>query len=147
MTTPAKRARAARKHGMEAVTATSLELYDFEMHVVVGPWKGLEGYARWHFDSTQLELQDCCYHALHLCKRGYPSLVWMPRRPRTAAELSTLSHEILHVVRRLFEWIEIPLNKDTDEAYCYALGHLVKDVLVQLGCRNVRYDKETTANS
>jgi hypothetical protein len=123
-----------------------LDLYDFELCVVIGPAAGLQEYARWKFEDPRFDLRGP-YHGLHLCKRGYPSVIWLPRRPRTPTEISTLSHEVLHVVRRLFEWVGIPLTRDTDEAYCYALGHLVKDVLTQFGCRGAHYGKEITVNT
>lgn len=118
-------------------------VYDVGIIFAYGSRENLGGYARHVYDDPRFELSGP-YRGLHLSKPGYVSIVWMPSVPRTPEEVGTLTHELLHVVRRLLGLVGIPLNEDTDEAYCYLFGYLVKEVLGNIGCKGLDYGKEAT---
>lgn len=114
--------------------------FDRELICLVGPYANVGKFVAWKVDDPlvlkTIEQDDKSrgvgargryYH-----RRGYIPIIWIPRVPRTPREHATLAHEMLHVVRTIMEWAGIPLNEDTEEAYCHALGHGVEKVLAGL---------------
>lgn len=51
---------------------------------------------------------------------------------RPTANPAVIAHESAHIVNRLFKNIHIDLDYDNDEAFCYMLGWVVKQVHISL---------------
>lgn len=104
--------------------------FDFEMRCLFGPSDNLVKYVRWAMDDEEFEWDMSRKRGAHFHRRGYGPIIWLPRRPRTPREHGTLAHEVLHVLRvMLVDWAGMPLNGDTDEAFCHAMSHAVGTIL------------------
>lgn len=105
-------------------------MFDYSVHVIVGPFANVEKYVRWKIDDPKLDLSGASPRGMHFGRRGWVPVLWIPRRPRTAREHGTVAHEALHCVRFMFQtWVGMPFDYDTDEAYCHAVGFLVTSIL------------------
>lgn len=107
-------------------------MFDYTVIVIVGPFENVEKYVRWKYeDPTGSEL-NLSGRSRGLCflRRGWVPIIWLPHRPKSPADLGTLAHEAMHAVRfMLVDHVEMPLTRDTDEAFCHAIGHLVAKTL------------------
>lgn len=59
----------------------------------------------------------------------YTLIVWMPSIPKTAEDMSFLSHEIFHAAVALMNSIGASLSADSEEAYAYLIGFLTRKVI------------------
>lgn len=110
--------------------------FDYTVHVIVGPGKNVVKYIRWKLDDPECDWKYSGQRGAFFSRRGWVPVVWIPRQPRTAREYGTLAHEMLHAVRSMLQdHIGIKHNYDTDEAYCYALGHAVSKTIEALRAR------------
>lgn len=100
--------------------------FNFDIVLIVGPYAGAcryidlkHGYPRDFGQEPE---------GMHCSKGVGESIVWLPRPPQTPREHGTLAHEFLHAVRLMFdEWAQMPLNKQSQEAWCHALAHCVEE--------------------
>jgi hypothetical protein len=111
--------------------------YEFEIRVVIGNKlcdvakyinkkqhrKGTAKYTSEHFDV----LGRYCPH------EKYCPFIWLPSKPKTARQLSTVAHEILHSVFDCMEWAGIKYSRESEEAYTYLHTHLMKQFLKKCG--------------
>jgi len=108
-------------------------LFDFTVIVVVGDYKTTLAYVSWKFEDkkTNLEDFDMEYIPRGKCffRRGYVPVVWLPKIPKTKREHATYAHECLHAVFHLFEWVSLPLNRDTEEVMTHSMAHLIANGL------------------
>lgn len=121
-----------KKFGLKEIKV-SMGLFDFDVICVIGNYKNLGKYIQWKFedkdfDPANFDLEyecrgKCCF------RRGYVPVIWIPRKPKTAREHATLAHECLHAVFHLFEWANLPVNRDTEEVMTHAQAHLVTNFL------------------
>jgi hypothetical protein len=103
--------------------------FDFTIFVIAGPFKNVEKYARWKMDDDTISVEGRP-RGLCFLRPDYCPLVWIPRRPRTSREHGSFAHEMLHAIRNmLVDWAGLPLTRDTDEAFCHAMGHGVTKAL------------------
>jgi hypothetical protein len=58
---------------------------------------------------------------------GGQTIIRLPKRPVTAIEIGTLSHEIFHAVDFIFRRINMPLTDSSCEAYAYCIGYLTEN--------------------
>lgn len=104
-------------------------VFDFEVIVITGKYEDACKYVSWKFEDKETDLMswDNGYIPRGKCffRRGYVPVVWVPRKPRNAREWATLSHECLHAVFHLFEWVNLPINRDTEEVMAHAMAHLI----------------------
>jgi hypothetical protein len=49
--------------------------------------------------------------------------------PRTSSQIASVAHEAFHAVCMLFRIVGIPLGKDSEEAFAYALAYLTRHIL------------------
>jgi hypothetical protein len=54
------------------------------------------------------------------------SVIALPRKPKTAEEIGTLTHEACHAVLDIFEWIE---EEHYDEVFAHSVGAIVRESL------------------
>lgn len=106
-------------------------MFDYSVHVVIGPFDNLEKYARWKHENPDIVLPPNC-RGLNIRTKGRAPILWLPSKPRAPHEIATLAHEMLHVVHSIMDWAGVPLTHDSDEVYCHALGHGVDAVLERL---------------
>lgn len=103
-------------------------LFDYTVKVVIGAQAPAIKFIRWYVRDLKVELspdmRGCFFHRDPFCP-----IVWIPRRPRTAREHGTLTHEAMHAVSQMARWCAIGHAEATEEVFCHALGHLVTGVL------------------
>jgi hypothetical protein len=74
-------------------------------------------------------LRGRTYHSLI----GGQTIIRLPKRPRTAVELGTLSHEIFHACEFICRRIGLQLNEGSDEAYAYMIGYVTEKFWERMG--------------
>lgn len=109
--------------------------YEYVATCIVGPWAGVERYARRHFRDPNRAVHHREPEGYTMFDVGtdYGTLVWLPRKPRTPRDYGIVTHECLHLVRHLFDWVDMQLNEHSEEAYCHALEYAVATILK--GCK------------
>jgi hypothetical protein len=55
-------------------------------------------------------------------------VILMPKKPKTADEWATLSHEACHAVNHLFRWAGIRHVRENEEVFAHAVGKIVSSV-------------------
>lgn len=63
----------------------------------------------------------------------YEPVIWMPKKPKTAREICSVAHEVLHAVFENMEWFGISLDKSSEEAFTYLHTHLMQQFLNKCG--------------
>lgn len=63
---------------------------------------------------------------------GYCPVLWLPGIPKTPTEFGTLYHELFHAVCYTMKWANIPLSRDSEEAYCHLIKHLTRKFLEEI---------------
>jgi hypothetical protein len=107
--------------------------FDYLLTCVAGPPKNVGRYIAWKFDDPGYDCDLSEARGRFFYRKGWAPVIWIPRKPRTPEEHGTLSHELLHALREmLVDWAGMPLNVDTDEAFCHAMGHGVRTILAGL---------------
>ncbi len=53
-------------------------------------------------------------------------VIALPHKPKTGEEIGTLTHEAVHAVFDIFEWIE---EKNYDEVFAHSVGAIVREAL------------------
>jgi hypothetical protein len=128
----------AKKYGLREV-CVDFGVYPFHFYVVVGPYKDVPKYVSYMHDEplVQFAFEDApnC-RGRHFWKADYASVVWLPRVPKTPRDVSTLVHEMYHVISKLSIHIGLPMVQETEEAIAYALGYAVRTVLEGLSPRS-----------
>lgn len=112
-------------------------MFDFGVNVVIGPKEKLLKYVMHkleveHGSEDHRRLDRFISggkRGCHFSWRGFCPIVWIPRIPRTPEEHGTLSHESVHAVYSLFDWVEMPITQDTEEVMTHATSFLVSSVL------------------
>jgi hypothetical protein len=64
----------------------------------------------------------------HFGRLGYCPIVWIPEFPQTPEQHGTLAHEIFHAVCSVMRWANVPLGRDSEEAYCHLIKHITRKV-------------------
>ena len=109
-----------------------LDVFDFEFVCLIGPTSLAAKFCKKYFlcdtiGGKEIESGFVGYGAV--LRVGSASVLWLPRHPRTIKEHGTLAHEAAHVVTILMATMGMPLNYDTQETFCHALGHAVETIL------------------
>jgi len=108
-------------------------VFDFTVICIIGDYAKVDKYIQWKFDDKDFQTAnwdkgyDCRGKVLY--RAGFVPVLWIPRKPRTPREHSTLAHEALHCVYHLFEWANIPMTKDTEEVVTHSMAHIINSVL------------------
>lgn len=63
---------------------------------------------------------------------GLNFTVWLESAKLNPENISTVQHELFHVLRVIMDEAGIPLNEYTNEAYAYELGYLTKEFYKKL---------------
>lgn len=119
--------------GLKEITV-HFGIFDVEMTCLVGPYDNVEKFVAWRFDDEQMKPErQTAARGMFFHHKGCAPIIWIRRRPRSPKEYGALAHEIMHVMCFLIsEWAGIQLSRDTDEVYCYALGHAMTSILEKL---------------
>lgn len=111
-------------------------MFDFSVIFVVGEKKRLRKYLSFKIGKesaekvlTSEEEKDTVALGLTFFKPGWCPIVWIPHRPKSPKEFSTLSHEMFHALCDLFRWANIRLDESTEEVFAHAQGYLVRRAL------------------
>lgn len=104
-------------------------MFDFVVIVIIGDYTVAKSYVSWKFEDKETDLDEFNreYEPRGMCffRRGYVPIIWIPKKPKTKREHATLAHESLHAVFHLFDWINLPLNRDTEEVMTHAMAHII----------------------
>lgn len=118
----------------EIVVTFDVFYYDF--YFVVGPSKKLARYLSKRQDQKlsksirRVERVIDGAHGVNFHRRGHPPVIWMPAfNPAASGHVDTLTHEMFHAVLDVMKEIGMPLRKASEEAYAYAIGNGVGQVL------------------
>lgn len=124
------RSRGAPLRGLR-FAAVHMGVFDFSVHVVVGDLTRALGYARWLYGDPDIRLADDHHPPRGLCfhRPGYCPIVWIPSRPRTPRQFSTVAHEAHHAVSYAMRWAGIEHTAETEEVFAHSLGFLVTRIL------------------
>lgn len=110
--------------------------FDFTVICCVGPYKSMSKYIAWKFEDEGFDVEgtNFGYAPRGKCffRHGYVPVIWIPKKPSTVREHTTLSHECLHAVFHLFEWADLPLTRDTEEVMAHAQAHLTASILEKI---------------
>lgn len=107
------------------------ETWDFTVHLLVpATAEQTKAYVRDVFGGDDGD--PGCFHAIAFT--GLENAVIALEKPfkRTPDGISLLAHEVFHVASQSLMLREIPLNKDTQEAFAYLLGSLMRRCLERL---------------
>jgi len=108
-------------------------VFDYSVICIIGDYKKTEKYVRWKFDDKDFTADDWDMGYVPRGKvffrRGFVPILWIPRKPKTAREYSTLAHEALHCVYHLFEWANLPMSRDTEEAAAHSMAYIINEIL------------------
>lgn len=118
------------RYGLKEITI-DFGTFDYSATCIVGPWDNVEKYVRLALNEPDFDAGSKT-RGKFFFRDGHPPIIWIPRKPRTAEEYGTLSHECMHLVRELMEWAGVTLAYETDEAFCHAMGHSVRTILKAL---------------
>lgn len=106
-------------------------LFDFTVVCVIGDKRKVDKFVAWKFDEKEVPKFDANYESRGRCyfRRGYVPVIWIPRKPKTTREYAILSHECLHAVFHLFDWVGLPITRDTEEVMTHSMSHLIDSIL------------------
>jgi len=122
----------ARRFGFREVSV-HFGMFDYEVACVIGPYQDIARYIAWRFEDPGFKIEcPLVRRGMTFSRKGYCPIIWLPRYPRTPTEYGTLCHEVLHAVRHLMHWADIPFSADSEEAHCHALGFAVTEILSKL---------------
>jgi hypothetical protein len=63
----------------------------------------------------------------------YDAAIWLPKKPKTARELATVAHEILHAVFDCMEYVGVKYSRESEESFTYLHTELMKQFLKKCG--------------
>lgn len=109
--------------------------FDYRLFVIIGAPDNVLKYARWKMDNPMIGLGLDIRNQRGLCfvKSGWMPLLWLPRKPRSAADIGVLAHELIHAITvMLVDWVGLKLSDDTDEVFAHAMGYAVTEILTKL---------------
>jgi len=75
------------------------------------------------------------YHAVICSHHKHSPVIWMPKKPKSGRELSSLAHEILHAVFEIMDWAGVKYDKSSEEAFAYLHTHLMQQFLNKCGIK------------
>lgn len=107
--------------------------FDFTVICIVGSdHKKVIKYLRWKLqdDSIMDDLSEArgrCYH-----KKGWVPVIWIPSKPKTPREYSTIAHEALHATFHMMRWAQIGINEETEEVVTHAQAFIITSILDKL---------------
>lgn len=108
-------------------------MFDFDVICIAGDYDKAAEYVAWKFEEKEFDAQESNkgYEPRGKCffRTGYVPVVWIPKKPKTAREYATLSHECLHATMHLFDWAAVPTTPHTEEVMCHAMAHLITNIL------------------
>lgn len=111
-----------------------INVFNCEIALVVGPGAGLVEYVKW-----KLDLPDYTLHEHFATAAGAfihndvgRAILWMEKKPTSAHALSFLAHEAMHATKWLLERRDVEFGDETEEVYCYTLGHIFRDALLAM---------------
>lgn len=101
---------------------------EYKVIVVWGNMKYIQKEAKsWHHDTLSDEALDIeSRRGVCLCKKDCHPIIILPRKPKTAQEIGTLSHEAIHAIEDIFMKIQQPTN---GELFAHSVGAVVRKVL------------------
>ena len=101
---------------------------EYKVIVMWGNLKYIKKKAKsWHHDTLSDEEMDFKNRrGMCLYKKDCHPVIILPRKPKTAQEIGTLSHEAVHAVEDIFIKIQQPTN---GEVFAHSVGAVIRCTL------------------
>lgn len=124
------------------VVDTHMGVFDYTVRCVFGDEQKAYEYAAYVFEQKwdaehvlNDEQKGNMARGATLYQTGYIPIVWLPSFPETSREHATFAHEIIHATNHLFDWINTPISKDTEEVFAHSVAHIINNVYSKLDKR------------
>lgn len=115
---------------------TDFGLFDFQVVCIVGEKKNINAYVQWKLGDKNYDIEQVQdgyeSNGLTIYRKNFIPVIWIPRKPKTPKEYSTLCHESIHAALKGFEWAGLRVNDETEEVLTHAVAHLVENILSNL---------------
>lgn len=114
------------------VKRIDMGIFDHPIYCVIGNHKKLKAYLEWKFDDKDIDTDTDYGEAPRgqtWSRKGYVPVIWIPRKPVTPREYSTVAHEAYHAVCKILRWACIEHTPDTEELVAHSIGHVVNEIL------------------
>ena len=105
------------------------ELYGATFHLVEGTPADFGRYMKTAFARDVAT--DGAAHTL-LMPVDFTIVIWLQAMPASALHLSVVAHEAFHATTFVMEHVGITLRDESDEAFAYYLGWLVRNLVMRL---------------
>jgi len=100
-------------------------VYDTDVYVIISE-DTLQAlmFLRSFLQDTSLVTKDLDVKGVVFSNPGHPPVMWIPKIPRTPEEMGVVAHEMFHLVACIMDYVNIPLDDSSEEAYAYMYSHL-----------------------
>lgn len=113
------------------VSKFQVDSWDFTVHLLVpATTEQTNEYVQKVFGGDAEEPE--CFSAIAFTGLEHAVIAFHKPFRRTPQDLGLLAHEVFHVASQSLLLREIPLNKDTQEAFAYLMGSLMRRCLERL---------------
>lgn len=108
-------------------------VYDYTVNVAVcASFDIVRKYVRFKFEEPTLECRAGTERGLFFYKKNFAPILWLPGKPKTAREHSTLSHEAFHAVVYIMQWAGVVLANESEEAFAHLQAFIVYEILSRI---------------
>lgn len=110
----------------------SIEMFNFAWLVIVNcEWPEANKIAQRKGHAYGLAEPDKSYHCCYWSTKTdvTDGVIYISTFKNEPLYISNLVHELAHAVVDMLEHVGVPINKESDECFAYALGYLTKECL------------------
>lgn len=128
--------RIAKKLGLE-VLDTPMGLFEFSVRCVMGNYENSIKYAAHIFEEDEQYFMDMANDGFAprgrtFYKTQYVPIIWVEEYPKTPRGYATLAHECIHAINNMFDWVSMPLCRETEEVFAHSVAHVMNNVLEKM---------------
>lgn len=123
-----------KNKGLKVINV-DMGMFQYDVRVCFGTWYQVLEHCAKLYDTTVEGVSKPGRIPRGICFRrsGYVPVIWMPHYPETASEQATFAHEAIHAVMwMLDDYVEVPVNLDTDEVLAHDVSHVLRTVAAKL---------------
>lgn len=126
---------ARNRFGFAEITV-QLDVYDAFFTCIFGKPDKLLPFLDQRLGRANWTAPEARHRGMTYTWTGKAPVVWMPRPPRSPAEIGVLAHEIVHVLTAILVEKGLRLTESSEEAFAYAMGFCLRSVLERAQCRS-----------
>lgn len=124
---------ARNRFGFEEISIP-LAIYDASFTCIFGAPDKLMPFLDRRLGRANWTMPDATHRGMTYTWHGKAPVVWMPRRPRSPAEIGVLAHEIVHILTAILVEKGLKLSDSSEEAFAYAMSFCMRSVLERVKC-------------